>query len=266
MASKFTASEKWNDPWFRRLMPDEKLLFMYLCDICDCAGFIERDDYRFSFETRIPEEKIAPILQGFVNPSERVANIFMSGRWIWLKNHIKHQRNLPINPTVNCHKGIITRLLEHGDIPEVSSFIIENNINPSERVLEPLGKGEGKGKGKGKGKEGECERESGEKPETDNRFETAFQKFTTAHPDCGKVSFDHFVAKLRATGADRMEAPALLELIAAFATDNDGVEKLKYAPLKALGFHISNTQQELQKQSAVEQEYVPSSRKRPVIS
>jgi hypothetical protein len=266
MASKFTASEKWNDPWFRRLMPEEKLLFMYLCDICDCAGFIERDDYRFAFETRIPEEKIAPILQGFMNPSGRVANIFVSGRWIWLKNHIKHQKNLPLNPSINCHKGIITRLLEHGDIPEVSSFIIENNVNPSERVPEPLRKGVGKGKGKGKGKGGEYERENGDTPEPNNRFKDAFRKFTESHADCGNVSLDHFVAKLRATGADRMETAGLIGLIEAFATDNDGVEKLKYPPLKALGWHITNTQQEAQKKSAVESEYVMSSRKRPVIS
>lgn len=37
MANRFTVTEKWQDPWFRRLGVNEKLLFMYFCDTCEIA-------------------------------------------------------------------------------------------------------------------------------------------------------------------------------------------------------------------------------------
>jgi hypothetical protein len=39
MAKRFTDSDKWTDPWFRRLPPKTKLLWLYLVDSCDNAGF-----------------------------------------------------------------------------------------------------------------------------------------------------------------------------------------------------------------------------------
>ena len=39
--ARFTAPEKWNDEWFSNLKPMEKLVFLYLVDRCDNAGFFE---------------------------------------------------------------------------------------------------------------------------------------------------------------------------------------------------------------------------------
>ncbi len=43
MATRFTETNKWKDKWFRSLDPLEKVLFIYLIDNCDNAGFIEID-------------------------------------------------------------------------------------------------------------------------------------------------------------------------------------------------------------------------------
>lgn len=40
---RFTETDKWKDPWFRRLDGRLKLLWMWLCDQCDHAGIIDPD-------------------------------------------------------------------------------------------------------------------------------------------------------------------------------------------------------------------------------
>jgi hypothetical protein len=38
MAKRFTDSEKWNRPWFRKLPTKYKLLWLYILDHCDMSG------------------------------------------------------------------------------------------------------------------------------------------------------------------------------------------------------------------------------------
>lgn len=40
---RFTDTEKWQ-PWFRKLSPEHKAFWVFLCDFCDPAGVWERDD------------------------------------------------------------------------------------------------------------------------------------------------------------------------------------------------------------------------------
>lgn len=60
---RFTETEKWNDPWFRRLEPRIKLLWVYLCDRANSVGIWEPDWEDASF--RIGETVGEPDLKAF---------------------------------------------------------------------------------------------------------------------------------------------------------------------------------------------------------
>jgi len=43
MAKRFTASDKWEDEWFRQLPETSKLFWLFLLDRCDIAGVWKTD-------------------------------------------------------------------------------------------------------------------------------------------------------------------------------------------------------------------------------
>ncbi len=47
---RFTETNKWEDPWFRKLNPEMKLLWAWLLDSCDNAGVIDLDIELASFQ------------------------------------------------------------------------------------------------------------------------------------------------------------------------------------------------------------------------
>jgi hypothetical protein len=47
---RFTETRKWDDPWFRKLTPEHKLLWQWLLDGCDNAGVIDPDIDLASFQ------------------------------------------------------------------------------------------------------------------------------------------------------------------------------------------------------------------------
>jgi len=73
MPKRFTETLKWDDPWFRALSPDAKLLWFWLVDKCDTAGIITPDFSLCEFQTGIKrafermgeiESRIAEIAEG----------------------------------------------------------------------------------------------------------------------------------------------------------------------------------------------------------
>lgn len=47
---RFTETQKWEDPWFRKLRPELKLLWQWILDRCDNAGVIDPDLDLASFQ------------------------------------------------------------------------------------------------------------------------------------------------------------------------------------------------------------------------
>jgi len=160
MAYRFTNSDKWSDSWFYGLKNIEKLLFIYLCDNCDYAGFIEVTPKRWGYDLGVTEKE----LQGAIKGLERCYVISADGHTIYLKNFLKHQKNLPINSNNKAHFGIIKRMQEMAykfNIEDISDFLNSSKLSTLQGVSKgldsPTGIGIGIGNGIGKGKSGENE-------------------------------------------------------------------------------------------------------------
>jgi hypothetical protein len=103
MSSRLTTTDKWKDSWFSNLKPNDKLLFLYLCDNCNNSGIIEYNPKIWSAETGIDIRGIEGALKGLA--SRIIWSI--DYECIYIRNFLKHQRNIPINPTNKAHIAII---------------------------------------------------------------------------------------------------------------------------------------------------------------
>lgn len=136
MAYRFTNTEKWNDAWFSELKPLSKLLFLYLCDQCDIAGFLEVNTKKIAFDLGIGKQEAERTLQGL---DDKLLYSY-DRRYIFIKNFIKNQRNYPLSQHQKSHIAIIRRLndnLENFKLHSVEAYF--------DRVSIPLGKGTGIG-------------------------------------------------------------------------------------------------------------------------
>ena len=149
MPIKFTNTKKWDDVWFSELTMEGKVMFVYLCDMCDIAGFLEINERLIRFHTGIED------VRGAITSLSKSV-IYRDG-YIWIMKYIKHQKNLPLNPSNNAHKGIISsmsdRLQSFPEIfdvlPEQDSLTLKEGLTirgyvaPSEGLVSPIGKGIG---------------------------------------------------------------------------------------------------------------------------
>jgi len=149
VAVKFTNTKKWDDVWFSELTMEDKVMFVYLCDMCDIAGFLEINERLIRFHTGIED------VRGAVTSLSKSV-IYRDG-YVWIMKYIKHQKNLPLNPNNNAHKGIISSMSDRiQSFPEIfdvlpeqdsltlkESLIIRGCVAPSEGLTSPTGKGIG---------------------------------------------------------------------------------------------------------------------------
>ena len=149
MAYRYTNTDKWVDVWFRKLKPVEKLLFIYLCDNCDIAGFIEYDIDKWAFDIGYNRPQIEGALKGLAR-----GLIFSTNNdCIYICNFLKHQKNLPLNESNKAHIGILKRFELYSykfnfvyDYEGVNKFI----EGATKGLPSPTGNGNGNGNGNGK--------------------------------------------------------------------------------------------------------------------
>ncbi len=119
MAYRYSDTLKWQDEWFVDLTSTEKLLFMYLCDNCDIAGFFELSYRKISFDLGVGDDKIKGAVKGLNR------NVFVSDdeKCVLVKNFIRHQKNLPLNPENKAHRGILKRIEVY--LPKFTKVVLD---------------------------------------------------------------------------------------------------------------------------------------------
>ena len=107
MAKRFTATEKWNDPWFRGLPPHLKLGWFYLCDNCDPCGVIDLDAGLANFQicAEIDWNELFRVTAGRV---EKLPN----GK-LWLTKFVRYQYG-KLSGDCKPHVPVINLLRRHG--------------------------------------------------------------------------------------------------------------------------------------------------------
>lgn len=164
MAYRFTETKKWDDVWFSDLKPLSKLLFLYMCDQCDIAGFLEVNVRKMCFDIGVTKDKIEDSLKEL--DSRLLYSI--DGKLAFVINFIRHQKNVNLNPNNNAHRGIIKRLEDNIALFNLESY--HSFLAPNEG----LGRGTGKGIGNGKvGDIGGVE----EKEDITESFENFFHEY-----------------------------------------------------------------------------------------
>ena len=105
---RFTETQKWEDPWFRKLKPEMKLLWQWLLDRCDNAGVIDPDIELASFQ--IGYQYPINTLSKF---GERLV-LLECKKW-FIPKFINFQYGR-LSSECKAHKPIFTSLQKH-DIP-----------------------------------------------------------------------------------------------------------------------------------------------------
>lgn len=147
MAKRFSEIDKWKDEWFSSLSPVQKLTFLFLCDNCDNAGFIDLNPRINSFLIGISEEEYIGAVKGLNRGLLGAKNSTL----YWIKNFLFHQKNLPLNPDNNAHKQIINLIRQNLSLFEID---FNEELGAEEGLLSPTGRGKGKGKEEGGAGEG----------------------------------------------------------------------------------------------------------------
>jgi len=143
---KRTDPEKWDNTNFRLFPPSTKLLYFYLIDNCDWAGFLQLDKGAIAFKTRL---KIKQIHDGLKLLSGEL--IVVEGWLLWkefisLQDNDKNLNNLIEGKVDNVGTSIWNSFSKHGkhfsSNQEYRTF-----TEPWKELITSYSKGKGNSKG-----------------------------------------------------------------------------------------------------------------------
>ena len=139
---RFTESAKWSDPWFRNLTMENKCLWLWLLDNCDCAGIIEVDSGLAEFQIGATK----PLLSPYQALGERVQK---HGEKLFIPKFIAYQYGTELNTANSAHRGVIKRL-ELAKIACPVSIVTKSSVGATKPLNSPYQGAKDKDKDKDK--------------------------------------------------------------------------------------------------------------------
>ena len=103
MAKRYTHTDKFGADWFIILSKHGKLLYYYLNDICDHAGFYKVGFKHIEMYLELSQQEAEQALKELEDKIVWSDDKIM----IWLKDFLEDQANIPLNKYNNAHKGVI---------------------------------------------------------------------------------------------------------------------------------------------------------------
>jgi hypothetical protein len=122
---RVTKPEKWKDTFFLNLQPIEKLVFIYIYENCDDAGFFDINFNRMTTDIGIDSKTISVAL----NKLEKTYITSVQADRIWLKKFLLHQNRLPLDLATtegNFIKFQIESNINNFNNPQDFKNILEN--------------------------------------------------------------------------------------------------------------------------------------------
>lgn len=224
--TRFSETDKWRDPWFRGLKPASKLLFLFVIDNCNNAGFWEEDKDYACYATGISPDDYEGAKEGLTR------GLVGAHGWLWVRRFLKHQKNVNLNPQNNAHIQIISLISEQlnrfSGIAEFDQFLA-----PHQGLISPIGKVEVKVTVK---KDGEVQERKG-------ALIAGFTEFWGAYPK-RKAKGEAEKAWLSMRGSDHLD-DILAGIASSRKTDQWQKDGGKYIPnpatwLRSRGWEDSN--------------------------
>lgn len=118
MSKRFTDTEKWDRPWFRKLPNEYKLLWIFILDRCDIAGvwYIDFEMVQFQIGVKIEREKSEELFSKQIEVK--------SDRWL-IKDFISFQYGI-LSESNKIYQGVSAKL---NTFKEGASIPLQRGIN-----------------------------------------------------------------------------------------------------------------------------------------
>lgn len=140
MAKRLTCSDKWQDPWFRKLTPELKCVWLFLLDKCDNAGVWKKDIdlMEFVISCSLDENNI---LDNINNGKKRIA-LLDNEKWL-VVDFIRFQwkNNTKMLPNINklcIEHGIDIDSLLIGDICPIDRTKVKVKVKTKDKVKDKV--------------------------------------------------------------------------------------------------------------------------------
>lgn len=107
---RYTDTEKWRDPWYRRLPPKLKAAWEYILDECDLAGVYDPDMQLLSFSVGAEVDE-GEVFQSFNNGKTRLEKLPNDK---WLVPHYVSAQWGGLHPSSQTHQKVLERIYYNG--------------------------------------------------------------------------------------------------------------------------------------------------------